>query len=685
MAAGSIVIDLLMRTGSFETDTKRAGDRIKVFGRDIKSLATIAAGAFTAVLAGTAALVKSAIDAADAMSKQSQAAGVSVESLSALTYAADLSGVSQEELVKSLVKVSAAASEAQQGTASYAEAFDRLGIKVEDADGKLKNSDVLLAEIADKFAGMENGARKTAIATEIFGRAGAKLIPLLNGGSAGLEKMKQEAERLGIVISTEAAVASEAFNDNITRLQTAFRGITYQIAESVVPTLATLSTRLLENARDAGIMRGAFITLFEQLFGGTEPIDLLRDRAEELTRNITYFTEELDRLRVTPGQEDRVTDLTARLATLRQELTTTQAQIALFEKDAAKASAGPATPNAGSGGGEGSGDRKSPRVSEAQRYLEALEKQIQGTKDLTTEETLLEDIQAGRLGKVTAAQREQLVAAAQRLDQLRQIESQLQAEAQQEQDLADFRKAQYEEEERARKAAADAIADAQKRDADAIARIVEEQRSPLEALNVELAEYARLRALVRNEQERSAIDNAELDAWERYSESIKKAAEEIDSFAEVARERIQGFLSDSLADAFEGNFADIEKGFVQLINRMVAEALAAQLSRALFGGSEGDGGLLSGIIKFGTDILFVGARAGGGDVMGGRGYLVGEEGPEIFVPRTAGTVMPNQSLQREAFFVTNNFHISGAPDLRTQQQMAARAGESVQRALARNR
>ena len=42
--------------------------------------------------------------------------------------------------------------------------------------------------------------------------------------------------------------------------------------------------------------------------------------------------------------------------------------------------------------------------------------------------------------------------------------------------------------------------------------------------------------------------------------------------------------------------------------------------------------------------MFGGARAGGGDVIGGRSYLVGENGPEMFTPRTTGSITPNSSV-----------------------------------------
>ena len=62
----------------------------------------------------------------------------------------------------------------------------KLGIAVNNADGSLKPSDQLLGEIADKFQDLPNGPEKAAVAMDIFGRSGQKMITMLNGGQGEL-------------------------------------------------------------------------------------------------------------------------------------------------------------------------------------------------------------------------------------------------------------------------------------------------------------------------------------------------------------------------------------------------------------------------------------------------------------------------------------------------------------------
>jgi phage-related minor tail protein len=139
-----------------------------------------------------------------------------------------------------------------------------------------------------------------------------------------------------------------------------------------------------------------------------------------------------------------------------------------------------------------------------------------------------------------------------------------------------------------------------------------------------------------------------------------------------------------LTSILEGNFKNIGSNFKKTIDRMVADAAAAQLSRFLLGDSKtGGGGFLSTAISAASS-FFGGARAGGGDVMAGRGYLVGELGPEIFTPNMSGAIVPNNKLGGgQVLNVSNYFTVQGQMDRRSQEQIAAQAAMGLNRALAR--
>lgn len=99
----------------------------------------------------------------------------------------------------------------------------------------------------------------------------------------------------------------------------------------------------------------------------------------------------------------------------------------------------------------------------------------------------------------------------------------------------------------------------------------------------------------------------------------------------------------------EGNFSNIGDAFTQMLNNMVAQAAAAQFSKYLFGdlltGGGGSNGVAGDLLGSAASALFGGFRAAGGPVQSGKGYVVGENGPEWFEPATSGMVVPNHALQ----------------------------------------
>ena len=179
-------------------------------------------------------MVKGSIDAADAFGKLEIQTGIAANTLQAYVNAGKLAGVSQETIEKGLRRLAQSMREADQGVATYKDAFDDLGISVRDTDGNLKTNSQVLGEISDKFSQMEDGVTKTAIAMEIFGRSGAQMVNLLNDGKRSLEEFNFE-------VSERFAQNAEYFNDQMTGLGIKFQGFTSQMVDHLLPTLNNLA------------------------------------------------------------------------------------------------------------------------------------------------------------------------------------------------------------------------------------------------------------------------------------------------------------------------------------------------------------------------------------------------------------------------------------------------------------
>ena len=221
-----------------ENDIKRLGNSLQGVQGKAKNLGMAVRGvgsAFKALfaaaaVAGFSAFVKGAIDSADAFGKLSTRTGIAADKLQAYANAGKLADVSQSDLENGLRKLAQTQGEAADGVKTYSEAYAKLGLSVKKADGSLKPSDQLLGEIADKFQDLPNGPEKAAIAMDIFGRSGSKLITLLNGGTEALERFNYET-------SENFAQNAEYFNDQITILQIKFDGFRKQLADALLPAL----------------------------------------------------------------------------------------------------------------------------------------------------------------------------------------------------------------------------------------------------------------------------------------------------------------------------------------------------------------------------------------------------------------------------------------------------------------
>jgi hypothetical protein len=293
MALATLTIDINARLANIERDLGKAAHIAEKNGKKMEAAFAGAKAAFiglgAALGAGTILSgIKTVIDGADQLQKASQKYGIAVEQLSALKYAGELSDVSLEAIGNGLKKLSVNMLDTAAGTGEAKDAFKALGLSVTAASGGLKSSDQVLAEISDKFAGMEDGAGKTAIAVKLFGRAGADLIPLLNQGSKGLADMNKEAEQLGAIVGGDLTRKSEEFNDNLTRLSRTFDAFKVSLAGSILPDLVKFTGTLVEATKaSGGLLKGIEMILSLPVAGSVyDNFDAIKKELENIDRKI---------------------------------------------------------------------------------------------------------------------------------------------------------------------------------------------------------------------------------------------------------------------------------------------------------------------------------------------------------------------------------------------------------------
>lgn len=184
-------------------------------------------------------------------------------------------------------------------------------------------------------------------------------------------------------------------------------------------------------------------------------------------------------------------------------------------------------------------------------------------------------------------------------------------------------------------------------------------------------------------------EKAGYEATDRFlREQGERAAEELAEIAKRGRENFQNAMGDVFTSAFQGQFRSIEELWKTTVQRLVAEAAAADLTAWLFG--KGKGGNLTGLfdgfgsfLSTGFDAIFGGGRASGGPVGAGRAYLVGERGPELLLMGgRGGHIVSNAALAGAGGGVvmqnsTTN-HIEARTDQATIAQLLAAQGRRTE-------
>jgi len=240
--AGKAYVELFADDSKLVAGLNRAAARLKAFGTSVSAVGMKLATLGGAALAPMVVAAKGFASAGGALFDMSKRTGVSVEALSTLGYAAQQSGAGVEELEKGLRKMQRSISEAADGSKAAEETLVKLGLTTKDIVGLAPEEQFrLLADRLDKIA---DPTTRAAIAMELFGRSGTALLPMIEGGAAALDKWRVQAERLGVVMSTQDAAAADEFDDAMTDLWTSLKYGSHAVGAALTPMLKTLTERL---------------------------------------------------------------------------------------------------------------------------------------------------------------------------------------------------------------------------------------------------------------------------------------------------------------------------------------------------------------------------------------------------------------------------------------------------------
>ena len=217
---------------------ENVGNKLETAGQSMAGLSAAAAG-----VVGTLGVISyKAGESADDLNTLSRITGIGTESLQKYSYAADLVDVSTETIAKSNQRLKRSAYAAANGSDAQAEAFEKIGVSVTDANGNLRDSEDIFQDVLKGLGEMTNETERDAVAQKILGKSASELNPLIEDGG---ETYKMVADTLAKYdldyIDQETLDKANEFNDQLDMMKllgsVALAQVGSQLAAYLAPAL----------------------------------------------------------------------------------------------------------------------------------------------------------------------------------------------------------------------------------------------------------------------------------------------------------------------------------------------------------------------------------------------------------------------------------------------------------------
>lgn len=203
-----------------------------------------------------AAVVKKAADAVvkfaetgDEIAKTARTYGLAAEALQELRYAANMQGMTNEELDASFKKLTQNVGAMQSGTGSLEKQLSALNPALARTLKESTSTEEAFMAATEAIANETDQMKKAALANALFGKAGEGVIKMASGGTDAIKALREEAQAYG-VISQEDAEASEAFGDSLSRVKTTCSSLANVALAELMKQLQPIVQQMAEFIKD---------------------------------------------------------------------------------------------------------------------------------------------------------------------------------------------------------------------------------------------------------------------------------------------------------------------------------------------------------------------------------------------------------------------------------------------------
>ena len=233
--AGGAFMELFLKDSKFRAGLKRTITQLKSTGRAVSSIGRSVAAAGSAVIAPMLVAVREFAKAGDTIDKMRQRTGLASEALSELSFVAEQSGASIDQLDRSLAAMARFSLMVSRGLATATDMLDLMGIST--AEFNAQNPEERFKLMAEGISGIEDESIRAGVALSVFGRSGRELLPALINGRKGIEDLQKEARDLGLTLSGADTAGAAAFVDALNRVRRTIKAVSFQVGAALGPSL----------------------------------------------------------------------------------------------------------------------------------------------------------------------------------------------------------------------------------------------------------------------------------------------------------------------------------------------------------------------------------------------------------------------------------------------------------------
>lgn len=248
--AGGVFVEIGADPTKFFSALKGVNKSIASMGKAMQMSGAKMAGIGAGVVAPIFASAKAFADVGSALNDMSKRTGVATDSLSVLKYAAEQTGTDMGGVETAIRKMQKAIFEAGNGSKEAADALAMVGLSAADLEGLSANQQ--MGRIADGLMAIQDPGERAAIAMKLFGKSGTAILPMLEGGSAGMAAFADEAKRLGLVMDAETAAKADSLGDAIDALTSSMKMAFIQVGAAVAPMLTDMAKGMAVVAASVG-------------------------------------------------------------------------------------------------------------------------------------------------------------------------------------------------------------------------------------------------------------------------------------------------------------------------------------------------------------------------------------------------------------------------------------------------